>query len=264
MERVKIKDCPPKPVARLALFGPPLLIEGEDAATYDELLARMLAAVKPADVIEEMLIADVAMLEWEVLRWRRLKTSLLRARGCKALETFLRENLEYDAYSDVFADCLAEILQENLSEDRAKDAQKLAHQCARNEPDAVDQVNNILDRAGLHMDHVLKCARDQKAKDLVPGYVRHEPDAVTLVEELLAGAGTSMDTLRADALAEKLDDIERIDRLTAVAEGRRNASLREIDRRRLVLGELPRRSVQELDERERKLLEPPAKGEKAP
>jgi len=42
-----------------------------------------------------------------------------------------------------------------------------------------------------------------------------------------------MDTLVADALAEKLDDIEWIDRLTAVAEGRRNASLREIDRRRM-------------------------------
>src|SRR6266568_6065606 len=46
-------------------------------------------------------------------------------------------------------------------------------------------------------------------------------------------SGTSMDTLVADALAEKLDDIEWIDRLTAVAEGRRNASLREIDRRRM-------------------------------
>jgi len=43
----------------------PLLIEGEDAATYDELLAHMLAAVKPVDVIDEMLIVDVASLEWE-------------------------------------------------------------------------------------------------------------------------------------------------------------------------------------------------------
>jgi hypothetical protein len=33
----------------------PLLIEGEDAATYDELLAHMLAAVKPVDVIDEIL-----------------------------------------------------------------------------------------------------------------------------------------------------------------------------------------------------------------
>ena len=44
---------------------------------------------------------------------------------------------------------------------------------------------------------------------------------------------------------------------------RRNASLREIDRRRVVLGETLRRTVQEVEEKERKLLEPPAKGEKA-
>ena len=32
---------------RLTVFGPPLLLAGEDAAAYDELLARMCAAVKP-------------------------------------------------------------------------------------------------------------------------------------------------------------------------------------------------------------------------
>jgi hypothetical protein len=39
-------------VKRLAVFGPPLLREGEDAAAYDELLGRICAAVKPVDVIE--------------------------------------------------------------------------------------------------------------------------------------------------------------------------------------------------------------------
>ena len=68
----------------------------------------------------------------------------------------------------------------------------------------------------------------------------------------------------ADALAEKLDDIEWIDRLTAVAEGRRNASLREIDRRRAVLGETLRRSVQEIEDGEFKVIEAkPAKGKSA-
>jgi hypothetical protein len=43
-----------------------------------------------------------------------------------------------------------------------------------------------------------------------------------------------MDELMADELAENLDDIERIDRLTTIAESRRNDSLREIERRRAV------------------------------
>jgi hypothetical protein len=257
MERVKMKRRTPELTPRLALFGPPLLIEGEDAATYDDLLAHMLAAVKPVDVIEEMFIADVVSLEWEVLRWRRLKTSLIRSGGLAALEAFLHKQLDDALYSDLVAERLTDILQENHFQ--ASDAQKLAHQYVRNEPKAVDKVENTVDRETLEW--ILNDARDQKAKDLALGYVRHDADAVALVDEHLAAAGTSIDTVLAEAL--NLDDIERIDRLAAVAEGRRNASLREIDRRRLVLGETLRRTVQEVEEKERKLLEPPAKGEKA-
>ena len=85
---------------------------------------------------------------------------------------------------------------------------------------------------------------------LVQEYVRREPDAVTLIDELLTYTGESMDSLTADALAEKLDYIERLDHLTTIAESRRNASLREIDRRRAVLGEALRRSVQEIEDGE--------------
>ena len=53
--------------------------------------------------------------------------------------------------------------------------------------------------------------------------------------ELLSDAGVSMDDFMADALAEKFYDIERIDRLTAVVESRRNACLHVIDRRRAAL-----------------------------
>ena len=240
------------------------LLEGEDAAAYDQLLARICAAVKPVDVIDEMFIADVVSLEWEVLRWRRLKWSLIRARGLKALEDFLGENLDYDLYSEHFADDLAEILQDNLPEDQAEDAQTLARECARNEADAVDKVKKILAGIGLDMDEVLDDAKGRKAKELVQEYVRREPDAVTLVDELLTDAGKSMDGLMADALAEKLDDIERIDRLTTIAESRRNASLHEIDRRRAVLGETLRRSVQEIEDGEFEVIETtPAQGKNA-
>jgi hypothetical protein len=60
-------------VSGQALFGPPLLLEGEDAAAYDEFLARIRAAVDPVDIIDDMFIADVVSLEWEVLRWRRVR-----------------------------------------------------------------------------------------------------------------------------------------------------------------------------------------------
>jgi hypothetical protein len=128
-------------------------------------------------------------------------------------------------YSEHFADDLAEILQDNLPEDQVHSAQTLARECAQSEADAVDKVRKTLYGRGLNMDRVLDRAKGRKAKELVQEYVRREPDAVTLVHELLTDAGVSMDGLMADALAEKLGDIERIDRLISIAESRRNASL---------------------------------------
>jgi hypothetical protein len=247
---------------RLALFGPPLLLEGEDAAAYDEFLIRIRAALNPVDIIDDMFIADVVSLEWEVLRWRRLKLSLIRTRGLKALEGFLATKLEYDLYSEHFAADLTKILQENLPKDQADSAQTLACRCAQNEADAVDKVNEILSSIrrnmgleGSGLERILDRAQAHKAEELVQEYVRGESDAITLVHELLSGAGVSMDALMAQALGEKIDHIERIDRLAAIAESRRNASLREIDRRRAVLGQTLRRRVQEIEDAEFKVIE---------
>ena len=87
------------------------------------------------------------------------------------------------------------------------------------------------------------------------------PNAVTLVHELLTDAGVSMDGLMTDVLAQKLDDIERIDRLTTIAESRRNASLHEIERRRAV----PRRcdGAWKIEDGEFEVIETtPAQGKK--
>jgi len=252
-------------VSRHSLFGPPPILEGEDAAAYDELFGRVCAAVKPADVIDEIFVADVVALEWEVLRWRRLKLSLLRARGLKALEDFLCEELEYDLYRKHFAEELTKILQDNLAEDQAEDsAQTLAHACAQNEPAAVDKVNNVLTGIGEDIDDIINRARAHKAKELAQDYGRRRAGAVKLINRLLARAGVSIETLTAEALAQELDYIERLDRLATIAESRRNASLREIDRRRAVLGETLRRSVQEAEDREFEVIEvTPAEGENA-
>ena len=59
----------------------------------------------------------------------------------------------------------------------------------------------------------------------------------------------------AGALAASIDTIERIDRLTTIAEERRNAALLEIERRRIFLGETLRQNVQEIENSEFKLIE---------
>jgi hypothetical protein len=251
----KSKSVTSAPAPRWSLFGRPLLLDGEDGAAYDELHGRIYAAVKPIDIIDEMFTADVVYLEWQVLRWRRLKWNFLQARGLKKLEDFLPEQLDYDLYREYFEAELAEFLEAVLSRDRSEDARKLARESARGNPDAEDKVNKLLDKRLLSMKQFMHDARARKAGELVQGYVRRESDAVTLIDELLTGGGKSMDTLIAEALAEELNHIERIDRLTAIAESRRNASLREIDRRRAVLSQTLRQSVQEVEDAEFKVIE---------
>jgi len=234
---------------RLSVFGPPLLLEGEDAAAYDQLLARFCAAVKPVDVIDEMLTADIVALEWEVLRWRRLKRTLMQEVALKALERFLIDRLEsnYALHEEHFQSYLTEILKNNLPPEQADSAEMLAAECTPNTDEANDKLGKVLSSIGLG-NNVLDDARADKAKELAQEYVRGERDAVTLVNELLTDAGVSMDTFMTKALRKRIDEIERIDRLTTIAETRRNAALREMDRRRAVLGEMLRRRVQEIED----------------
>jgi|SRR5215471_19026941 len=100
----KTEIAAPSIPPRLAVFGPPLLLAGEDAAAYDQLLARIYAAVKPVDDIDEIFILDIAALEWEVLRWRRLKWSLMQEHVLKSLESFLVKQLgsNYALHSEHF------------------------------------------------------------------------------------------------------------------------------------------------------------------
>src|SRR5690242_4749268 len=60
-------------------FGRPQAIPGEDTAGYEALLARTSETVRPRDVIEEGFVRDVADLQWDILRNRRLKSALMRA-----------------------------------------------------------------------------------------------------------------------------------------------------------------------------------------
>ena len=243
------KTLPLATVQPLALFGSPVLLAGEDDAAYHQLLSRVRTAINPIDIIDEMFIADAVSLEWEILRWRRLKSSLMRTRGLEALEQFLNKHLDYyNHYQKHFEKDLAQILQDNLAKDQSEDdAQALAHKCAHDEPDADDKVNQILASINLDMDDILESARARKAEELAQDYLQRKPAAIKLIEKLLAEAGLSIEALMVRTLPAELDNIERIDRLTTIAETRRNAMLREIDRRRTALSEALRRQVQEVE-----------------
>jgi hypothetical protein len=259
--KTKSMTSAPMRAHRFAFFGPPPLLDGEDPALYDELVGRMCAAVKPVDMIDELFVADVVFLEWDIMRWRRLKVGLLQASLRDALQEFLKQRLglDYEAYAEDFAEILAEFLAESPQKDIAEQANELAHQYARSQPDAIKKVRLSLKADGIDADRtlgqILEQAKVQRAKRLVRPYARREPEAIERVNEFLSSSGRTMHDLMVEALPGKFDEIERIDRLITIAETRRNISLREIDRHRAVLGEALRRNLHDVEDGEFEVIE---------
>ena len=73
----------------------PPLIAGEDAAAYDDLLARISAALEPSDILEEIWVRDVVDMVWDALRLRRLKAQLLTVSAYEGMHTILRRFLDW-------------------------------------------------------------------------------------------------------------------------------------------------------------------------
>ncbi len=110
---------------------PPSLANGEDAATYRELAARIRAAVAPASIIEEIFARDVADLTWDVVRLRRLKAGLFTIGAGDGMAQILR-GLEKHPIT----------------------GQLKARAWAAREPAAIVEVNTRLSAAGLDMGDV--------------------------------------------------------------------------------------------------------------
>jgi hypothetical protein len=221
VERVA-KSAPKSPAPatartrRVAAFGPPPLIQGEDGGAYDKLLARVSAAVRPVDILEEIWVHDIVDLEWEVLRLRRLKVALMTASASKALRTVLDRLLdeETDDTDDETGD------PDEETEDTEWDTSRLAKEWGRRNPDAIKEVDRIL-----------------------------------------ASTDLTLDAIRAEMLSENIEHVERIDRMIAMVESRRNAALREVDRHRATLGQELRSTVREIEDGKFKVIEArPAKG----
>ena len=74
-------------------------------------------------------------------------------------------------------------------------------------------------------------------------------------EKLLKSAGLSMEDVMAEVLSNRIDDFERIDRMIASSEARRNTALREVDRHRETLGSAMRPANNEVQDAEFRDLE---------
>ena len=88
------------------------------------------------------------------------------------------------------------------------------------------------------------------AMELVNKWIRRNPKALKEVDEILASGNLTMQDVEARAFAIEIDKIQQIDHLTANAEARRNAVLREIDHRRAGFAAALRHTTQNVVEGE--------------
>jgi fermentation-respiration switch protein FrsA (DUF1100 family) len=179
-----------KKTGPLLFAGPVRLINGEDSAAYDELLARVTGTLKPVDIMEEIWVRDLADLVWDTLRLRRLKASLLA--GC--------------AYQGL---------------------QKV-----------------LLALGGAN---VFEISQSWAARDA---------ETVASVDDALVSAGLSMDSVMALTLSGRMDDIDRIERMTMAAEVRRNTALQRIEHYRENFGKRLRGAVEAIEAAEIKTIAP--------
>jgi hypothetical protein len=75
--RAKSKNRPASKAFSRALFGPPPILEGENAEDYHAFLERVFNALKPTDFIEEIWARDLADVTWSMFRLRRILAALL-------------------------------------------------------------------------------------------------------------------------------------------------------------------------------------------
>ena len=92
-------------------------------------------------------------------------------------------------------------------------------------------------------------------RNLAMNWAAREPDAVAKVDAALAATGLTIDALMAETFAGNRQ-VERIDRMVAGAEARRNVALREIDRHRATLAAALRQAADEVLDAEFKEIPP--------
>lgn len=114
-----------------SLFAPAPVLPGEDPAAYDDLLARISGTLQPKDSIEEMWLHTIAASTWEILRWRRAKSALIRGNMHRGMRTVLESLCSYD------------------------DADKLSSDWANRAPQAMKTIEKLLASADLSMDEVV-------------------------------------------------------------------------------------------------------------
>lgn len=168
-----------------SLFAPPPVLPGEDPAAYADLLARISGTVKPKDSIEELWLHTIAASTWELLRWRRAKSGVIKANMHSGMRTVLEPLCSYE------------------------EAEKLSSDWAIRAPQAMKKIEKILAGADLTMDEVVAETIAIKISD-----IEKLDRLITSAEACRNGTLREIDRHRAtrgQAMRRAIEDVEDAD-----------------------------------------------------
>jgi hypothetical protein len=150
----KITTVPPpasQALSCLPIFGPPPLLKGEDAAAYDDLLARVSGNLKPSDTFEEIWVREIVDLIWERFRWRGHLASFHESAIPKTLARILQPLTQNDPEAHGTS-LMAKL---KAAGDTHNAGEKLAYEWAAGDKTAIERVQGKLVSAGMTMASVV-------------------------------------------------------------------------------------------------------------
>jgi hypothetical protein len=94
------------------IFGAPPLIEGEELKNYEALEHSLRSAINPSDILEELWFRDMVDAQWEILRFKKMKVSILDMSKLRALKALKQERYGiYESQKDIGAQTYSEALE---------------------------------------------------------------------------------------------------------------------------------------------------------
>jgi hypothetical protein len=76
-----------------SLFENPPLLKTEDPEKYKQWVESFARTIQPTDLMECVLLKDYVELEWDVVRYRRMRTALIEGTAREAFKSLLRSVL---------------------------------------------------------------------------------------------------------------------------------------------------------------------------
>jgi hypothetical protein len=185
------------------------LLPGEDPAELKKLGDLVFKTLAPRDVLEKLWAEDVICIAWDLRRYRRLKTALLKFKTAEQLRGILEQAIE------------AELAEDSDDEDAEQEAL---------DPSNAEQQSSDLTRERA----------EERSYELASDWKLGRPKDVKEVDRLLRSSNLSLDEALVPAFAEGIDTFRLIDELITTLECRRNNAIRELRRHRYELATIVR------------------------